>query len=201
MSYPGQTNLYPHAGNVQGETPSSLDSSISNAVQAANLRILSTRELHVLTLTGHLFKLVTFHRIIARCQPAGHRLPASHSPLLPMERDKTGKVSKSPVTSCCSIMTTVLMMIIGSQRACNMTRPLILFHSTSVPRVRFKALRIKIRVRHISLRNSISQLKVYLRTSCRHKPDLTKHTRNNPLRHKIRPTLFKASIPSSSAGK
>lgn len=62
---PRQTNPYPQ-GNVQGMTPSSLDSSISNAVQAANLRTLAiiTRGLHVHihTHTSHLFKLSTIQR-------------------------------------------------------------------------------------------------------------------------------------------
>jgi len=59
--HPRQTNPFPEGNvNVQGMTPSSPDSSISNAVQAANnLRALAiiTRGLHVHTHTSHLFKL------------------------------------------------------------------------------------------------------------------------------------------------
>src|SRR6266566_2399625 len=79
-----------------------------------------------------------------------------------------------------------------------MSRPLIL-HSTSVPRVRFKALHIKIRVRHISLRNSISHSKVNLRTSYRNKTERTNKPLNNSPRHTIRRTLLKATIPSTSS--
>ena len=52
--YPRQTNPRPK-GNVQGMTPSSLDSSNSNAVQAANPRtlVIITRGLHVHTRSSH----------------------------------------------------------------------------------------------------------------------------------------------------
>jgi hypothetical protein len=61
--HPRQANPY-QQGNVQGETPSSLDSSNSNAVQGANLRTLAiiTRGLHVHTRSSQLFKLATIQR-------------------------------------------------------------------------------------------------------------------------------------------
>jgi hypothetical protein len=82
--------------NVQGMTRSSLDSPISDAVQAFNLGTLAmiARGLHVHTRTSQLLKLATIQRSIARCQPAG-RVPARHSPLMLMEQGKTGNVSKS----------------------------------------------------------------------------------------------------------
>lgn len=64
--HPRQTNPYLQ-GNVQGVTPSSLASSNSNAVQAANPRtlVIITRGLRVHT-RSHLFKLAAIQQLVQR---------------------------------------------------------------------------------------------------------------------------------------
>ena len=59
----GAANPY-QQGNVQGVTPSSLDSSNSNAAQGANLRTLAiiTRGLHVHTRSRQQFKQAIIQR-------------------------------------------------------------------------------------------------------------------------------------------
>lgn len=92
MSYPHQDPY--QQDNVRGMIPPSPDSSNSDAVQVANLMSLVMTE-GLLVRFSHLFKLATIHWRVARCPPADHRLPARHSPLIPMERGKTGNVSDS----------------------------------------------------------------------------------------------------------